>query len=112
MPRTAPGALALRLRLVGGRRRSTAERHPMADWDLTAGSRLTEADRMAAAEGISRWIARMAAVADRMAAVADRMVAAVIVTEIASRGRLRGGTGEPETREQRARICAATRDLG
>jgi hypothetical protein len=60
------------------------------------------ADRMAVAEGISRWADPMAAVADRMAveegisrwaegmaAVADRMAAAVIVAEIASRARLR-----------------------
>src|SRR5215472_16742975 len=51
----APGALALRLRLVEGRRRSTAERHPMADGDLMG------ADRMAVAEGILRWVDRTAA---------------------------------------------------
>src|SRR5215472_4170048 len=89
----APGALALRLRLAEGRRRSTAERHPMADGDLMGADRIAVAegtsrwvdrtavaegtsrwvDRMAVAEGTSRWVDRMAVVADRMAAVADRM---------------------------------------
>ena len=78
----AAGALALRLRLAEGRQRSTAERHPMADGDLMAGSLLMGADRMAVAEGTSRWV-------DHMAVVADRMAAAVIVAEIASRARLR-----------------------
>ena len=116
----AAGALALRLRLAEGRRRSTAERHPMADGDLMAGSLLMGADRMAVAEGTSRWVDHMAVVADRVAvakgtsrwgdrmagaadrmavaagrmpAVADRMAAVVIVAEIASRARLinRGG---------------------
>ena len=64
----AAGALALRLRLAEGRRRSTAERHPMADGDLMAGSLLMGADRMAVAEGTSRWVDHMAVVADRMAA--------------------------------------------
>ena len=73
-----PVALALRLRLAEGRR-STAERHPTADRDLMAGSHLT-----AAAEGISRWAARMAVVAACTAA-------AVIVAEIASRGQQAGG---------------------
>jgi hypothetical protein len=81
----APGALALRLRLAEGRRRSTAERHPMADGDLMAGSLLMGAGRRAMAEGTSRWVDRMAVAADRMAAVADRMAAAVIMAEIASR---------------------------
>ena len=81
----AAGVLALRLRLAEGRRRSTAERHPMADGDLMAGSLLLGADRMALAEGTSRWVDRMAVAADRMAAVADRMAAAVIKAEIASR---------------------------
>ena len=69
----AAGALALRLRLAEGRQRSTAERHPMADGDLMAGSLLMGADRMAVA--------------------ADRMAAAVIMAEIASHARLinRGG---------------------
>jgi len=103
----AAGALALWLRLAEGRRRSTAERHPMADGDLMVGSLLMEADRRAEAEGTSRWVDHMAVVADRMAAaadrmavaagrmpaVADRMAAVVIVAEIASRARLinRGG---------------------
>jgi hypothetical protein len=57
----APGALALRLRLAEGRRRSTAERHPMAEGDLMAGSLLMGADRRAEAEGILRWAERTAA---------------------------------------------------
>jgi hypothetical protein len=52
-----PGALALRLRLTEGRRRFTAERHPMADWDLMAGSHLIAADRMAVAADIVGEIA-------------------------------------------------------
>ena len=85
----APGALALRLRPAEGRRRSTTERHPMVDGDLMAGSLLMGADRMAVAEGTSRWVDHMAVVADRMAAAegilrwadrtavaADRMAAA------------------------------------
>ena len=79
----------------------------MADGDLMAGSLLMGADRMAVAEGTSRWVDRMAvaadrmavaadrmaAVADRMAVAADRMAAAVIMAEIASHARLinRGG---------------------
>ena len=95
---SAPGGLALRLRPAEGRRRSTAERHPMADGDLMAGSHrmgtdrmavediLRWADRTAVAEGTSRWADRMAVAADRMgmaegtsrwvdrmAAVADRV---------------------------------------
>ena len=56
----------------------------MVDWDLMA------ADRMAMAEGLSRW-------AVRMAAVAARAAASVIMVEIASRARLRtvSATGEP-----------------
>jgi hypothetical protein len=50
----------------------------MADGDLMAGSLLMGVDRMAVAEGTSRWV-------DRMAVAADRMAAAVIMAEIASR---------------------------
>jgi len=57
----------------------------MADGDLMAGSLLMGADRMAVAEGTSRWVDHMAVVADRMAVAADRMAAAVIMAEIASR---------------------------
>ena len=57
----AAGVLALRLRLAEGRRRSTAERHPMAEGDLMAGSLLMGADRRAEAEGILRWAERTAA---------------------------------------------------
>ena len=77
----AAGVLALRLRLAEGRRRSTAERHPMADGDLMAGSLLMGAGRRAEAEGTSRWVDRMEVAegtsrwVDRMAVAADRMAA-------------------------------------
>ena len=96
----AAGVLALRLRLAEGRRRSTAERHPMADGDLMGADRTAVAEgilrwteRTAVAEGTSRWVDRMAVAADRMAVAADRMAAAVIMAEIASHARLinRGG---------------------